>query len=135
MGGTVPGCLPRGRHRPIAEWGSAVRNKAGQQYTIYVGYVDVRGTAATIRDTKTGATAPVLADGYFLFAEPALRLPAPPHAPPWIHKWVYCAGCGASLQVLNAAGQALGPTLVTAPDLSPPRTDRVEGRPAGPRPN
>jgi hypothetical protein len=113
MGGTVPGCLPT-HHGPLNEWGSQIQNKAGQQYTIYVGYVDVQGKAATIRDSKTGVTAPVNSDGYFLLAEPALWLPAPPHAPSWMPKRIHCAGCGANLQVLNAAGQPLGPTTYTA---------------------
>lgn len=121
-GGTVPGCLPTPHRFPLQEWGSAIQTKAGQQYTIYVGYVDVRvqGTPATIRDSKTGVTAPVNSNGYFMLAEPALSFPAPPHARPGFPKRVHCAGCGANLQVLNAAGQQLGPTTYTAAGLSHP---------------
>jgi hypothetical protein len=116
MGGTVPGCLSTPRRYPLEEWGSQIQNTSGQQYTIYAGYVDVRvqGMAATIRDAKTGVTAPVTSHGYFLLAEPALWLPTPPHAPAGFPKRIHCAGCGANLQVLNTAGQQLGPTTYTA---------------------
>lgn len=114
MGGTVPGCLSIPRRFPLQEWGSQIQNKAGQEYTIYVGYVDVQGAAATIRDARTGVTVPVGSDGYFLLAEPALWQPAPPHAPPGFPKRVHCAGCGANLQVRNAAGKQIGPTTYTA---------------------
>jgi len=121
-GGTVPGCLSTPRRFPLQEWGSQIQNTVGQQYTIYVGYVDVRvqGTPATIRDSKTGVTAPVNSNGYFLLAEPALWFPAPPHVPPGFPKRVHCAGCGANLQVLNAAGKPLGPTTYTAGRLATP---------------
>jgi hypothetical protein len=114
MGGTVPGCLSTPRRYPLEEWGSQIQNTAGQEYTIYVGYVDIQETAATVRDAKTGVAAPLTSHGYFLLAEPALWLPAPPHAPPGFPKRIRCAGCGANLQVLNAAGQQLGPTTYTA---------------------
>jgi len=124
MGGTVPGCLSTPRRFPLEEWGSQIQNTAGQQYTIYVGYATAQGTAATVRDSKTGVTAPVNSDGYFLLAEPALWLPAPPHAPPGFPKRIHCAGCGANLQVLNAAGQQLGPTTYTAGRPATPSAPR-----------
>jgi hypothetical protein len=119
VGGTVPGCFPS-QHGPLEEWGSQVQNTAGQQYTVYVGYVDVQGSATTIRDSKTGITAPVNSDGYFLLAEPALWFPRPSLAPPGTPKRIHCDGCGADLQALNAAGQALSPTVYTAGRLATP---------------
>lgn len=77
---------------PVDQWDNEIKNSAGQQYVIYVGYVEVQGTAATVRDPATGASAPVLTGGYFALAEPS-----------------HGGDDSAALQVLDAAGQQLKP--------------------------
>lgn len=77
---------------PVEQWDNEVKNNDGQDYTIFVGYVEVQGAAATVRDPASGASTPVLTDGYYALAEPT------PGGDGW-----------ANLQVLNAAGQQLKP--------------------------
>jgi hypothetical protein len=113
-GGSIPGCFqtrqqqilkqtplksgqqPSGKTgqllllTPVEEWDNEVKNGAGKQYTIYTGYVEVQGTATTVRDPATGATAQVLPGGYYALAEPS-------------------NSDDADLQALNAAGQPLKP--------------------------
>lgn len=83
---------------PLEQWDNEIKSSDGKQYTIWVGYVEVQGTATTVRDPETGATAEVLPDGYYVLAERN-----PPGAS--------CESCtdNAHLQVLNAAGQQLKP--------------------------
>lgn len=115
-GGSIPGCfqtrqqqilkqtpLKRGQQPsgtngqelyplPVEQWDNEVKNSAGQQYVIYVGYVEVQGAAATVRDSATGASTEVLAGGYYALAEPSTS-----------------GDDSAELQVLNAAGRTLKP--------------------------
>jgi hypothetical protein len=106
---TNPTVYAGGGPLPVEAWGSLIQNKARQPYDVYVGYVEVQGTAASVRDSKTGATAPVNSDGYFLLAEPSPWFTLP-HKLPGFPKRTHCAGCDVQdLQVLNAAGQTLKP--------------------------
>lgn len=135
-GGTVPGCFGTqqqtvladrplkpgqqpsadgqagGGPLPVEAWGSTVKNTAGQLYDVYIGYVEVQGTAATVRDSKTGATAPVKRNGYFLLAEPSPWMTLP-HKMPGLPRRTHCAACDAHyLQVQDAAGQTLKPDYI-----------------------
>ena len=83
------------------------------QYTLYVGYAEVQGTAATIVDTDSNASTPVMPDGYYVLAEPTLRCSKVPGMAPPVGKGDtnanrLCVG-GDNLEVLNAAGQQLKP--------------------------
>ncbi len=81
---------------PVEQWGNEIVNKAGKRYTIWVDYVEVQGTAATVSDPATGATTQVLPSGYYVLAEPSVE-PSDD-------------GDGsAELQVLDASGQQLKP--------------------------
>jgi hypothetical protein len=110
--GSVPGCTSTQEHQvtaepavpagqqptadngdlvgptPVEEWQDDVRSSSGQKWSLNFGYVEVAGTATTVRDPATGATAPVTSDGYFLLVE---RQP------------------GDDLQALSAAGHPLRP--------------------------
>jgi hypothetical protein len=90
---------------PLEEWNIAVTNNAGVNYSLYVGYVTADGVAATVRDTASGVSAPVSADGYFVLATPTLRCDQVPGMGGGKN---LCLG-GDPLQVLNAAGQPLKP--------------------------
>ena len=78
---------------PLEAWNNTIKNSDGQQYTIYTGYVEAQGTAATIQDSATGVSTQVLPDGYYVLAEPTSSNGDDTDA----------------LQVLNAAGQPLKP--------------------------
>jgi hypothetical protein len=118
-GGSIPGCFqtqqqqilrevpvkpgrqPSGatgqilRPQPLEDWDNEIVNHDGQEYTLFIGYVEANGPATSVRDSATQATAQVLPGGYYVLAEPT------PHN---------CGGCDANdLQVLNAAGQPLKP--------------------------
>jgi len=120
-GGTVPGCLQTQQQQTLKyggtatgqaleEWESLVRNKAGQTYSIFVGYVEAQGVAATVRDSANGVTAPVSSDGYYALVERTPMTARPPDLPAGFPKEMVCASCDAKdLQVLNAAGQRLRP--------------------------
>ena len=58
---------------PLESWENEVNTSDGANYTIYVGYVETQGTAATVRDADSGASTHVLTGGYFVLAEPTLR--------------------------------------------------------------
>jgi hypothetical protein len=102
---------------PLEEWADTVINSAGQQWDIYVGYVEAQGTAATVRSAVTGVSTPVTNDGYYMLAERSLRnSQVPGMAPPKNSRQrgynpnTRCGDCdGGNLQVLNAAGQQLQP--------------------------
>ncbi|HTW12865.1 MAG TPA: hypothetical protein VME01_08985, partial [Solirubrobacteraceae bacterium] len=77
-----------------------------------VGYVEVEGTPATVRDSANGATVPVTDDGYFVLAERTPWVTNPPahNAAGKQPTRSLCVGCDINdLQVLNAAGQELKP--------------------------
>jgi hypothetical protein len=114
----APGQQPTGAAPvPLEEWDDTVTNSAGQHWDIYVGYVEVQGTAATVRSPVTGVSTPVTSDGYYMLAEPTLRNSqvagmAPPANSPQggYNPNTLCMGCdGGDLEVLNAAGQQLQP--------------------------
>lgn len=73
------------------EWDNEVKNSDGKRFAIYVGYVEASGTAATVSDPATGATASVLPGGYYVLVQPA------------------SGDDSADLKVLDAAGQPLKP--------------------------
>lgn len=92
------------------QWDNEVKNSDGTQYTLYVGYVEVQGTAATVLDTDSNLSTPVMPDGYYVLAEPTLRCSQ-------IQGMASAGGTNATtlcdngdnLEVLNAAGQQLKP--------------------------
>lgn len=114
----APGQQPTGEApMPLEEWENSVVNSSGQHWDIYVGYVEVQGTAATVRSPNTGVRTPVTSNGYYMLAEPTVHNSQIPGMAPsknapqaGYNPNTPCEGCdGGYLQVLNAAGQPLQP--------------------------
>lgn len=112
VAGVAPGCVETTQQQvvkqpdparaltpvPFEEWPNTVTSKAGESWDIYFGYVEARGTATTVRDPQTGASAPVNSAGYFILIEPSRT------------EGSLCNGCDwGSLQVLDDAGHTLQP--------------------------
>jgi hypothetical protein len=121
VGGSIPGCtstqehqvitepaVPAGQHltnaddgladngdligpTPVEQWRQQVKSSNGKLWNLSIGYVEVQGTAATVRDPGSGATAPVTTNGYYLLVEPS------------------GGGEGGDLKVLDVAGEQLPP--------------------------
>ena len=132
IGGTVPGCTETRQQQvviggavrpgqqptgpeptPLEELTNSVKNRAGHQWDIYFGYVEVQGTAATVRDSVTGISTKVTSDGYYALAEPTPRCGQIPAIASEIGKGgitahTLCPGFD-TLQVLSASGQQLKP--------------------------
>lgn len=95
VGGSIPGCTNTQQHAvmtepavpagqrwsaangdlvgptPVEQWNQVVRSRDGRLWNLVFGYVNVLGTAATVRDPANGVTARVSPDGYYLLVEPA----------------------------------------------------------------
>ena len=80
---------------PLDVWDNLIKNGDGNEYALYIGYVEAQGTATTVRDPDTGATAQVMPDGYYVLPEPTSSETGGNNA--------------GDLQVLDAAGQPLKP--------------------------
>lgn len=123
-GGTVPGCFQTqqqqtikldqpptgldGQYLPLEAWDSTIANNAGEVYSVWVGYVEAQGVAATVLDPETNTSAPVNRDGYYVLAEKSPTTAAPPHMPAGYPSEVTCGSCDyKDLEALNAAGQPL----------------------------
>ena len=114
IGGTAPGCfITRSQASikygesaaPLEAWEADVQSKHGKLWTIYYGYVEARGKAATVRDPRTDHTAHVNRDGYYILVDPTPTIAQAGLGPSGSTP---CDGCYlGDLQVLNAAGDPL----------------------------